>query len=456
MVRNLSLEVKVGIFAVAVILVLAWATIRVSEKTSVSGYGGYDLTAVFDNATGLKVKAPVELAGVKVGVVRNVELLDSRRAKVLLLMDKAVRLPADSQAVLRTRGFLGDTYVEIIPGSQGAPLLSKDSQIEFTGRTGDINSLVGQFSSIATDVKQMTSSLKTMIGDNQDYPINRIVSNLEEFTRSIRDITIQNQQNIDRVAMNLAEMTDQLREIVAKGRVDVEESMENIASITRKIDAGEGTIGKLVNDDETVNKLNKAVDNLNETLGGFRSLEMEIGYKAEYLTQSRDFKSYVDLALRPSPDKALLLGLVADPDPRPRYSETTTTISTGGRSTTVTTHNATIDRDKIRFSAQLAKSFYDFRIRGGLIESSGGFGIDYFQGPIQLSFSAYDFSTQFGEKPHLKASADLNITPNIYVSGGADDIIRTNGPRPEWFLGAGFKFVDDDFKKYLGASSLVK
>ncbi|HQH81160.1 MAG TPA: MlaD family protein, partial [bacterium] len=272
MVRNLSLEVKVGIFAVAVILVLAWATIRVSEKTSVSGYGGYDLTAVFDNATGLKVKAPVELAGVKVGVVRNVELLDSRRAKVLLLMDKAVRLPADSQAVLRTRGFLGDTYVEIIPGSQGAPLLSKDSQIEFTGRTGDINSLVGQFSSIATDVKQMTSSLKTMIGDNQDYPINRIVSNLEEFTRSIRDITIQNQQNIDRVAMNLAEMTDQLREIVAKGRVDVEESMENIASITRKIDAGEGTIGKLVNDDETVNKLNKAVDNLNETLGGFRSL----------------------------------------------------------------------------------------------------------------------------------------------------------------------------------------
>lgn len=455
--KGLSIEVKVGMFALAIIAILAWATVRVSDKTSVSG-GGYELTAVFNNATGLKMKAPVELAGVKVGVVKGIKLLDSRQALVTLALGKEVKLTDNSEAILRTRGFLGETYVEIIPGNPELPVLEKGERIPYTMRTGDINSLVSQFNSIAEDIKHVTSSLKDMVGNNQEYPINRIVDNLEDFTQAIRDLTIRNQGNIDRVSENLAAMTDELREIVAKGKSDVEESMERIASITRKIDEGKGTVGRLVNDDETIDKLNEAVDNLNNTLGGFRKLETEIGYHAEYLTQSTDFKHYIDLALRPSPDKALLLGLVTDPDPRANHVERITEVTVGGNTTTVNTQTATIDREKLRFSAQLAKSFYDFRFRGGIIESTGGFGLDFNRGPVGLHFSAFDFSTRFGDKPHLKAGADLNITRNLYLTGGADDIIRPGGPRPDWFVGAGFRFVDDDVKRYLstGAASLVK
>jgi len=456
-VKGLSIEVKVGMFAVAIIAILVWATVRVSDKTSVSG-GGYQLTAVFDNASGLKLKAPVELAGVKVGVVKDVKLLDSRQALVTIILGKGVKLTENSEAVLRTRGFLGESYVEIMPGNPGLPVLKKGERIPYATRTGDINSLVSQFNSIATDIRHVTSSLRDMVGDNDQYPINRVVDNLDDFTQAIRDLTIRNEGNIDRVSENLAAMTDQLREVVAKGRVDVEESMDRIASITRKIDEGKGTIGRLINDDETVEKLDEAIDNLNETLGGFRKLETEIGYHAEYLTQTNDFKSYIDLALRPTPDKALLLGIVSDPDPRPSYVQRNTDITIGDNTSTVTTQTATIDREKIRFSAQLAKKFYDFTIRGGLIESTGGFGLDFNKGPIGLHFSAFDLSTRFNEKPHLKAGADVNITPNFYVTGGADDIIRNTGPKPDWFVGAGFRFSDDDVKRYvgLGAASAIK
>ena len=102
-----------------------------------------------------------------------------------------------------------------------------------------------------------------------------------------------------------------------------------------------------------------------------------------------------------------------------------------------------------RFSAQLAKKFYDFQVRGGMIESSGGFGFDYTKGVVGVHFDAFDFSTRFGERPHLKAWANLDLTKNFYLVGGADDIINRDTPG-DWFVGVGFRLVDEDFKGLLG------
>jgi len=447
---------KVGLFAAIVIAIAAMITVKVSERAVTAGRG-YELVTIFSNATGLKIKAPIELAGVQVGVVRDIELYDSRRAKVTLLLNRRVKLPADSRAILRTRGFLGETYVELVPGSPEEPILSEGNEITDTRTSGDVNQLVNQFNDIAGDIKAVTSSLRDMIGKDDSSPINRIVNNLEKFTESIKDMTLQNEGNVNQIASNLADFTTQLKNLMAQGRVNVEESIDRIASITRKIDEGKGTIGKLVNDEETIEKLNEAVDNLNTTLGGFKKLETEVGYHVEYLGNSEDFKHYVSLALRPAPDKAFMFDVVSDPAPTPRHVERTTDVTVGGNTTTVQTHTATIDRSAIRFSAQLAKKFYDFQLRGGIIESTGGVGADYMLGPLDLSISAYDFTTRYGEKPHLKAMGGLNLTKNFYIVGGADDLINPKQP-VDYFIGAGFRLVDDDFKSLVqfGGKSLVK
>lgn len=446
--RTFTAEMRVGLFAVIAVAVFAWATIRVSDKTAVHG-GGYPLTVVFENATGLKMKAPVELAGVPVGVIRHIELLDSRQAKVTLAIAKGVKLPNDSRAVLRTRGFLGETYVEIIPGTPDLPDLGSGEQIPFASRSGDVNSLVSQFNSIAEDIKHITSSLRQTMGEGDASPVNQIVKNLETFTSAIKDLTLRNEGNVDRVTTNLAAMTDELRSLIARGKVDVEESMDRIASITRKIDEGKGTVGRLVNDEETIDRLNETVDSLNETLGGFRRLEAEVGFHTEYLSRSHDFKNYVSLALSPAPDKSFLIDLVSDPNPNPYHVVRTTDVTVGNTSTTVTTDTATTDRTKLYFSAQLAKKFYDFTLRGGIIESTGGVGLDYMKGPLGLQFSAYDFSTRYGERPHLKLTGAINVTKNFYALGGLDDFISRQDGRSA-FVGAGFRFIDDDIKTMLG------
>ncbi|MBN1282784.1 MAG: MCE family protein [Proteobacteria bacterium] len=445
-------EFKVGAFALAILILLGWATMRVGDKTSVHG-GGYLLKVKFDNATGLKLKAPVELAGVQIGVVKDIELVDSRNAMVSLILSDKVRLTEDSTAVLRTRGFLGETYVEVMPGTPDLPLLGRDGTIPNSFRTGDMNSLVNQFNEIAADIKQVTGSLKTMVGDDESAPINRIVNNLDQFTETIKTLALANSENVNRISANLAELSEHLREVMAQGKADVEESMQRIASITRKIDEGQGTVGRLINDDETVDKLNEAVDNLNQTLGGFKRFETEIGYHLEYLTQSEDFKNYVDFTIRPSPDAAFILGLVSDPNPNPTHVTRTTDVTVGNNTTTVTTDTATVNRNALRVSAQLAKKFYDFQVRGGIIESTGGLGIDYDKGPIGLRFSAYDFQTRYGTRPHLRLTGEVKVTDNFYLLGGADDMIAQQN-RPDFFFGAGFRFVDEHIKRVapLGAS----
>lgn len=454
--KRFSLEMKVGLFAAAMIAVAAVATVKVSERAVTAGRG-YELVTTFPNATGLKEKAPVELAGVEVGIVKGIELENSRAAKVTLLLNRDVKLPEDSQAFLRTRGFLGETIVELIPGSIGAKMLDKGEEIKFTGSSGDLNSLMNQFHEIAYDIKEITSSLKTLVGNDSTSPINKIVNNLDKFTETMQEITTGNQENANRIASNLAEFTEQLKEVLAQGRGNLEESMDRIASITRKIDEGKGTVGKLVNDDETIEKLNEAVDNLNATLGGFKQLETEVGYHTEYMARSEDFKHYVSLALKPAPDKSFLLDIVSDPNPNPRHIERTTDVTINGTTSTVDTHTATIDRNAVRISAQLAKKFYDFQIRGGIIESTGGLGLDYFYGPMGAHASAFDFTTRYGERPHIKLMADVNLTKNFYLTGGADDLINPDQPT-DYFFGGGFRLVDDDIKslaKISGASSLL-
>jgi phospholipid/cholesterol/gamma-HCH transport system substrate-binding protein len=126
-----------------------------------------------------------------------------------------------------------------------------------------------------------------------------------------------------------------------------------------------------------------------------------------------------------------------------------TEITAGGTTNTIHTLTSTYEPEKFRFSAQLAKKIYDFTLRGGIIESRGGVGLDYDKGPLSLKFSAFDFSTKYGDKPHLKAWGSLNLTKNFYFVGGADDIINPHQP-VDWFVGGGLRLVDEDVKNLIG------
>ncbi len=447
-----SLETKVGLFAFGLLLVIAYSTLKVSEGTF-AWSGGYTVEVTLDSAVGISEKTAVQIAGIRVGQVDRVALADDgRHARVLLrIQNRNVQLPEHTKAMVRVKGFLGDTYIELLPGPSDGPNIAAGGTLDSGGPGGDFNTLITRFTDIANDVKAVTSSVRGLT-EGADSPVHHTVDNFEHFSTLMRQLVEQNQRNMNMIAQNFAALSQDLRRMMASGGA-ADESLSHIASISRKVDDGEGTIGKLVNDESTVNKVNTALDSINETLGGFRKLETEIGYHTEFLGGTHEFKQYVHFNLWPRPDQAFLFDFVSDPSPSANRALRTTTVTTAAGASTVTSDISTIERNKFRLSAQLAKKFYDFTVRGGVIESRGGVGVDYNKGPVGLSFSAFDLNTQKGNKPHLKMYGTYNVTRSLYFMGGADDPLNPN-QSTDWFLGAGLHFRDEDIKSLLTAGGM--
>jgi phospholipid/cholesterol/gamma-HCH transport system substrate-binding protein len=136
-------EAIVGLFVVlfaAWFVFFAWARTGGGTKA-----GAIHVTALFPNSTGVSVGSEVRVAGMKIGTVTD-QALDpqSFQVKMTLALDPAIKLPADSSAAITSEGFLGATFVSLIPG--GDPQRLKDGgTIADTQGAMDLMSMVGQF-----------------------------------------------------------------------------------------------------------------------------------------------------------------------------------------------------------------------------------------------------------------------------------------------------------------------
>jgi phospholipid/cholesterol/gamma-HCH transport system substrate-binding protein len=133
----------VGLFVAVGLAAIAYLSIQVGG-VSHPGRGGLVLHATFDQIGGLKPRAPVSVAGVTVGQVRDISLDEALRARVTLEVDKGIELPVDSSAAIHTAGLLGDQFVALEPGGEDAMLKDGD-EIEFTESALSVERLIGKF-----------------------------------------------------------------------------------------------------------------------------------------------------------------------------------------------------------------------------------------------------------------------------------------------------------------------
>jgi phospholipid/cholesterol/gamma-HCH transport system substrate-binding protein len=141
-----TMEILVGAFMAAGLVALFFLSMRVSNLSAASAGPGYSLTARFDNIGSLKVRAPVSMAGVRLGRVDAITFdQDNYQASVTLRIDAAYdRIPSDTFANIYTAGLLGEQYVALDPG--GSPDYLRDGdQIEHTQSALVLERMIGQF-----------------------------------------------------------------------------------------------------------------------------------------------------------------------------------------------------------------------------------------------------------------------------------------------------------------------
>ncbi|MDX1347377.1 MAG: outer membrane lipid asymmetry maintenance protein MlaD [Thiomicrorhabdus chilensis] len=146
MKRQLKVEIWVGAFVLMTLLSLVVIAFQVSNFSTWKEKPSYQVSALFNNIGGLKVRAPVKISGVVVGRVVDISV-DPRtyQARVSMTVFKEFDdLPIDTSGAILTSGLLGDQYIGLMPGAD-EEFLKDGDQLDLTQSALVLEDLIGQF-----------------------------------------------------------------------------------------------------------------------------------------------------------------------------------------------------------------------------------------------------------------------------------------------------------------------
>jgi phospholipid/cholesterol/gamma-HCH transport system substrate-binding protein len=432
-------EFKVGVLVVLVSGLIGGMALKVAEgPTLFSGAKKFYFRA--DSAGGLVTNSAVKMAGIKVGVIDKIKLEDGR-AKIEIALDGGTRLTQGARIQLKSDGILGDKHVELVQGKTDEPDLAAGSEILMDSGKGGMDDIMGEVNRVAKNLNELLDTLNKAAKEGDDSTrIGRIISNIETLTGDLADITQENKGKVNEIVervRNLSKNIDTYINEESLARVD--RSLRNIEEITAKVNKGEGTLGRLINDDTTIDEINTAVSNVNKFLGGAEKLETSIDFHTEYMMTSSQSKSYLGVKIQPGLDRYYEIQAIDDPE-GVRRSTSTTSNSDG---TPHTYEETTTYHNKLKITAIFAKNFWDLTLKGGIIENFGGVGVDYylFNRALRLSAEAFEFRDL-----QLRAFARYYLFKGAYLTAGGDNLLSNRDEKASAFVGAGLFITNDDLK----------
>ena len=139
------LNLSVGLLVVFTVFCLFFISLNASFSSDLKKHSGFYIYANFDNVSGLRVKAPVRISGVRIGEVIDIKLnKETFQANVKMQINNASNVPVDSEALIFTEGLLGSKYVSIEPGLS-EEFLKNNAKIQKTVSAMVLENLIGKF-----------------------------------------------------------------------------------------------------------------------------------------------------------------------------------------------------------------------------------------------------------------------------------------------------------------------
>lgn len=141
--KKFDLELAVGVFLLIGMMSLAYISIKLG-KLEVIGNSGYTVYAEFVKSGGVKNGAVVEIAGVQIGKIKSIKLNGDYLAHVEMVINKDIKLQDDAIASIKTKGLIGEKYIEITPGGSDKGV-SDGGKLRETESAVDIEELISKY-----------------------------------------------------------------------------------------------------------------------------------------------------------------------------------------------------------------------------------------------------------------------------------------------------------------------
>lgn len=477
-----STELQVGAFALAGVGLVAFSYVYFIDGVA-PGEEAYDVSLTVPSAEGLWVGTSVRIAGVDVGSVDAVRV-QGDHAELELKIREAYPIPVDTKAALRASGILGDRFVALDLGS--ADELVKDGgRIELGEEPPSIDEITRRVEDISGDVRAITAVLRQVVEDERNVDhVEATLANVDAITAELKTLTSQNREEVTAIVAAIARITQRLDTFSGDATADVDEELEalkvatskldatlgNLQSVTGKIDQGQGTLGALVNDRETIDALNDTIDNANSVIGSFSNLHADVYYlgRAYVGTQPKDPAFFYGNPLAPNSDGGLgysgsnTIGI--ELHPQKDFWWTFEIVDYPQGSIRAEEHffpdsgvayTEYVRRLDYRFTFTMSKRWYDIALRLGVKESGGGVGATAYLLRDRVTLNADVFDFAFGSYPALEVAGLPNLRVNarwepidhVWLEAGSEQLLLA--ARYKYFTGYagfGFHFTDDDIK----------
>lgn len=471
-----AIEFRVGLFSLISVGVFIYILYLVNSQFFERSRKVTYRTLV-NNAQGIVKLTAVRTGGVMVGQVTAVTLADTQ-TEIEFSVDSGLRIPLGSGIAFRSRGLLGETFIEIIRAPESGQWIQPGQIIPMHQAAVDMEKMLQSAGEIAADLQQLTThvggalaelnmpqlmqNVETMFAD-----MSTITSELRTMIHTHKDGLNASLSQLNKVMTSFAHSAgeDPLGPLHDTARAmssmmhEMEAAVGQVQQVTSKLAAGEGTLGQLIHDDELIQEVVALSRDVKELVNPASRLSMELKYHNE-LTTALSFKHHVGAVLQFRPERTYHVGLTAYPTQTTTKQVVVTTADPAAQEQVVERldETQTIQEPTLRFDAQISQRYKWAALRFGLFESLGGLALDgyFFKNRLKLSAEAYDFSTEadvrrFGR---FKLFSNVFITPQIFIASGLSDVTRFPVDELWWqavrpFVGGGFQFTDNDVKSVL-------
>jgi phospholipid/cholesterol/gamma-HCH transport system substrate-binding protein len=272
-VRRAQSDVVVGAFVLCAVGLMLWGTLKVGGSPDWIESDTRAFHARFENVAGLHERTRVAIAGVPVGEVARIDL-DGARAMVTLAIERDdIEVPVDSVLAIRSRGLLGEKELELIPG-RAETLLEPGGVITRTHSSQSMDRLIDGVTDLAADLNEVSRTFRNVLGGaDGEEAVREIVANARAVSSDLRRLVSENEERLVGIALNLESFSSDLRALTEDNADSVRETLEGfrtaslrlnhtldrVATLSDKVENGEGTLGKLVADEELYDELKGAV-----------------------------------------------------------------------------------------------------------------------------------------------------------------------------------------------------
>jgi phospholipid/cholesterol/gamma-HCH transport system substrate-binding protein len=447
---NITNYTKIALFFV--ILGVAGGVYIISSTDNLSDFNTREYETAIADATGITTRSKIYQAGVIIGRVKGITLSENE-AILRIAIHRDIPVREDAVISRRTSSMLGTSILTLDPGDLYSPIIPPGGRLRSARDTGDIGAVMDTVQGLGEQISDI----------------------LREFQQNHLALLAISIETFNSIALKIDANTDAELERISR-------ILESVAVITEEISWGRGNIGQAVFDDRLYNNLvssteqieiavlklqttlasintaatsaTTVIDNANEIVVRAVGLGLQVDTFGQYYAQANQVQAGAALRLVPmSNDRWYKIGVSNAPT---GISSRTVTETYDPDTGVTTTKDVTQTKHSgFLIDAELARTFGLFTIRGGLIESSGGFGLDI--NPLRwMGVSGEVFNFRSGEPPNLRGYVTIYpfFDPDsdkpwnwIYIKCGINNSLTSSR---DFFIGGGLRFSDREVRGLVG------